>query len=334
VTRRVVRFAASCAALSSLAVIAFVVAPGGADAAPSSDEGSRLVAQMRTAPDSLRFTGVLELTWVDHGERKARSVDIADDRGAIEITSNGTRVFDEGTHTYFENGIGWSSALVEDRAATPRADHRWPLTVEAGPMVAGRPTQVVAATRADGTPAQRLFLDRATGLLLRRQVLDANGRVERSLTFVDLTIDGVAEVEPPSGVRTEKARPLEEVPSGYEAPTKPGGYVLVGRSRRTSGIELRYSDGLFAVSVVEQRGELDWDGLPARGVATDVAGSRARRYSEAGADVVVWERDGTVYTLASDAPSDVVDSLISGLTPARSTLEKIADYVLGPFGWS
>jgi hypothetical protein len=305
-----------------------------ADAAPSSDNGARLVEQMRTAPDSLRLTGVLRLTWIDRGARKALTVDIAVDRGAIEITSGGARVLDEGRHTYFERGIGWSSALVEDRAATPRADHHWPLRVESGPAVAGRPTTIVEATRGDGAPAQRLFLDRRTGLLLRREVLDTHGRVQRSLAFVELSIDDTADVEAPSGVRTEEARPLADVPSGYEAPSTPGGYVLVGRSRHPNGIELRYSDGLFAASVLEQRGELDWDALPRSGVATEVAGSRARRYSEAGADVVVWEHEGTVYTLASDAPSDVVDSLISGLTPSRSTLEKIADYVLGPFGWS
>jgi MucB/RseB N-terminal domain len=334
VRRRQLRAAAVLVAASCVSIVGLAGALHHADAAPSSDEGAQLVEQMHAAPAALRFTGVLQLTWIDRGERKDLTVDIADDRGVIEITSGDTRVFDRGTHTYFENGIGWSSAVIEDRAATPPADHRWPLAVGAGPTVAGRPTQVVEATRRDGTPAQRLFLDRDTGLLLRREVLDARGRVQRSLTFVELEIDGVAEVEPPRGVETEKAQPLGDVPDGYEAPAAPGGYVLVGRSRHPNGIELRYSDGLFAVSVLQQRGDLDWDALPDRGVSTEVAGNRARRYSEAGADVVVWEHDGTVYTLASDAPSDVVDSLIDGLTPSRSTLEQIADYVLGPFGWS
>jgi sigma-E factor negative regulatory protein RseB len=325
--------AAVCAAVSSISLVALAGVLHSADAA-SSEEGVQLVDQMRSAPDALSFTGVLKLTWFDRGERKDLTVDITDDRGAIEITSDDARVFDRGTHTYFEHGIGWSSAIVEDRAATPPADHRWPLAVDAGPTVAGRPTQVVEATRRDGTPAQRLFLDRDTGLLLRREVLDDRGRVQRTLTFVELSINGAAEVQPPSGVRAEKARPLESVPEGYEAPSAPGGYVLVGRSRHPNGIELRYSDGMFSVSVLEQRGDLDWGALPGTGVSTDVAGNRARRYSEAGADVVVWEHDGTVYTLASDAPSDVVSSLIDGLTPSRSTLEQIADYVLGPFGWS
>jgi sigma-E factor negative regulatory protein RseB len=332
--RRVATIAAACAAVSAVSLVALAGALHRADAASSSEEGVQLVDEMRSAPAALSFTGVLKLTWLDRGERKDVTVDITDDRGTIEVTSGDTRVFDRGTHTYFEHGIGWSSAIVEDRAATPPADHRWPLAVDAGPEVAGRPTHVVEATRRDGTPAQRLFLDRDTGLMLRREVLDGRGRVQRTLTFVELSINGAAEVQPPSGVRTEKAQPLEAVPEGYEAPSTPGGYVLVGRSRHPNGIELRYSDGLFSVSVLEQRGDLDWGALPSRGVSTDVGGNRAQRYSEAGADVVVWEHDGTVYTLASDAPSDVVDSLIDGLTSSRSTLEQIADYVLGPFGWS
>ena len=124
------------------------------------------------------------------------------------------------------------------------------------------------------------------------------------------------------------------MPSGYEAPSTPSGYVLVGRSRHPNGVELLYSDGLFTVSVLEQRGEVDWDGLPKGGVADEVGGNRARRYAEPGADVLVWERDGTVFTSVSDAPPDVIDAMIAGFTPSRSTVEQVADYVLGPFGWN
>ena len=48
----------------------------------------------------------------------------------------------------------------------------------------------------------------------------------------------------------------------------------------------------------------------------------------------MWERNGTVYTCVSDAPPDVIDAMVRGFTPDRSTVEKVADYVLGPFGWT
>jgi hypothetical protein len=134
-------------------------------------------------------------------------------------------------------------------------------------------------------------------------------------------------------VHTQKAIPLDDVPAGYEAPSTPSGYVLIGRSRHPNGIELLYSDGLFTMSVLEQLGDLDTDGMNG-GTAVDVGGNRATRYSEPGADVLVWERNGTVFTCVSDAPPDVIDAVVRGFTPSRSTVEKVADYVLGPFGWT
>jgi hypothetical protein len=51
--------------------------------------------------------------------------------------------------------------------------------------------------------------------------------------------------------------------------------------------------------------------------------------------VLVWERDGVVYTCVSDAPADVFDASVTALAaPERSALERVADFVLGPFGWN
>jgi hypothetical protein len=158
--------------------------------------------------------------------------------------------------------------------------------------------------------------------------------VQRSLRFLDLTVAAGPTLHAPRGVHTQKAVPLDDVPSGYIAPSTVSGYQLVGRSRHPNGVELLYSDGLFTVSVLEQRGDLDTSRLANGGTAVDVGGNGATRYSEPGADVLVWERDGTVFTCVSDAPPDVIDALVDGFTPSRSAAEKVADYVLGPFGWS
>jgi hypothetical protein len=48
--------------------------------------------------------------------------------------------------------------------------------------VSGRPTSVIEARRADGTAAGRFHIDRQTGLMLRRELLDQQGR-EVNLTF-------------------------------------------------------------------------------------------------------------------------------------------------------
>jgi hypothetical protein len=314
---------------------ALVGALRAASADSASAEAARLVTLMRAAPQAMQFSGVVRVTWLDHGKPNDITVNVTDDNGSIEVDSGQARVFDRGTRTYFKSRLGWSSALIEPEAENvPAPDHRWTLSVRSGPAIVGRPTRLVEATRSDGTAAQKLYLDADTNLLLRREVLDARGHVQRSLEFLDLTVDsGGPALHAPKGVSTHKAAPLADVPAGYAAPSTPSGYVLVSRSRHPSGVELLYSDGLFTVSVLEQRGELDWDGLPRGGVADEVGGNRARRYMEAGADVLVWERDGTVFTSVSDAPPDVIDAMIAGFTPSRSTAERVADYVLGPFGW-
>jgi hypothetical protein len=290
---------------------------------------------MRAAPQSMQFSGVVRVAWRVDGTPNDITVDITDDNGSIEVESGQARVFDRGTRTYFKSRLGWSSALIEpELERVPAPDHRWTLSVRRGPEIVGRPTRLVEATRSDGTAAQKLYIDTDSNLLLRREVLDARGQVQRSLEFLDLTVANGPALHAPTGVSARKAVPLDSVPSGYVAPSTPSGYVLVGLSRHPNGVELLYSDGLFTVSVLEQRGEVDWNGLPKGGTAAEVSGIRARRYAEPGADVLVWERDGTVFTSVSDAPPDVIDDMLDALTPSRSTVEQVADYVLGPFGWN
>ena len=323
----------ACVGVLAAAGLSGLFDRAGADA--SSAEAVHMIERMRDAPSALRFAATVRVTWRDRGATNDMVVHVTDDMGVLEVDSGAARVFDRGTHTYFKNELGWSSALVEpDRGASPSPDHRWRLAVSRGQPIAGRPTQLVEAVRADGTPAQRLFLDTQTGMVLRREVLDGRGRVQRSLEFVDLTLGAVSAPQAPSGVTTHKATALPSVPSGYEAPRAVAGYVLVAQSRHPNGVEFVYSDGMFAASVLEQRGDLDWDALPAHGTATDVEGTRARRYSDASADVVMFEHDGTVFTLVTDAPPDSVATLVDGLTPDRGTAEQVVDFVLGPFGWN
>jgi len=121
---------------------------------------------------------------------------------------------------------------------------------------------------------QKLFVDTQTGLLLRREVRDARGRTERSLEFKTLTIDGGVHALDEPGVRRKEAPSLRSVPDGYRAPSQPGaGYVLVSKARDPAGgVQLSYSDGLFTISIYEQRGELDWSGLAKGGTTQTIAG--------------------------------------------------------------
>lgn len=54
---------------------------------------------------------------------------------------------------------------------------------------AGRKAHVIEARRGDGSLAARFWLDRETGLLLRREIHDRRGRVMRESSFIELDME-------------------------------------------------------------------------------------------------------------------------------------------------
>ena len=312
---------------------------GAAGESDDAREAARLVAGTRAAASGYDFTGTATVRWnTSEGTRRAQ-VEVHDADRSIEIVSAEGVVIDEGRHTYLRDARsapGWTSLLVEPVARDlPAPGSHWELSTKPGHPIAGRLTTVVFATRPDGTPAQRLNVDDETGLLLGREVLGPSGRIERSVVFDDIEIGTAgAAVDTPT-VNSKQAPRLSSLPSGYRAPSSSAGYDLVTRSRHPDGVLLFYSDGLFTVSVLEQQGNLNWSALPDGGTTGDIAGTRTRAYREPSGNVLVWERDGLVYTCVSDAPTDVFTDMVGGLVGAgRSTPESVVDYVLGPFGWS
>lgn len=299
----------------------------------SSSNAARLIEQMREAPLTYDFDGVVELTWRDGKKIKRATVNVKSVNGTIEVASGSGKVVDYGATAYVLGDAGWTSVgVLPTPANLPSADHAWTLTARPGEEIAGRPTTTIVASRDATGAVQKLSLDTKTNLLLARVVRDANGQVQRSLQFTSLTF-GVGPSLAKSGTSSSSA--TKDVPDPYRAPHEPGGgYVLVATARGQGKVQLSYSDGLFTISVHEQRGTLDWDALPAGGTSLQIAGHQARRWVEPGDDVIVWESDGVVYTCVTDAPADVIDTMIAGLSPSgRSTVEKAVDFVLGPFGW-
>ena len=247
------------------------------DAGTSSSAGDRVVERMRSAARDLQFTGDVRMTWRDHGAVKELTVSVTGDNGSIEVNtdSDQARVFDRDGLTYYRGKLGWQSALIgPDPRNVPPADHAWTLTLKVGPTVAGRPTQVVVAKRRTGTPALRLFVDTETGLLLRREVLDTRGHVERSVEFTDFTLTPATELRAPSGVSPDYARRLTDVPEGFAVPAR--------RRRATCSCRVRSMTASWSCSTPtdcslcrssSERGDLDWDALPKGGVASEIGGN-------------------------------------------------------------
>lgn len=326
--------AAGVAVLGALAL----VWPGGAFGTSSpSETAAQLVERTRRAAQEHDFSGTTTVAWRDDGTLHRVEVDVTGDSGAIEARVGGNVVYDSGARTYVKDGSRWTGvALTADGDDAPAPAAHWRLRVREGKDVAGRATDQVVATRRDGTVAQRLSIDVGTGLLLAREVLGRDGRVERSLEFTAISIAPVGTgVTAPSGVPTERASSISRVPDGYEAPARLGAAEMVTRAKERDGVVFSYSDGLFSTTVFEQRGVLDWGSLPDGGTSSEVHGTTMARWSEPSGSVLVWERDGVVYTCVSDAPTDVFQAAIEDLTGSgRSALQRAADFVLGPFGWN
>ena len=205
--------------------------------------------------------------------------------------------------------------------------------------MAGRPTTLIEAGR-DGRVAERFAVDDATGLLLRREQLDARGRVERAVGFVELSDPtptvATAKLNAP---RSEGSAPkvVTKSPPEYVAPLRIGrGFALTGRYLDTDGtVQLFYSDGIYAASLFEQVGELDRHDLPDDATSSDLVGHRLTTYATPSATVVVWADDDRVYTLVSDAPMRDLEAILEDLpAPAQAdAASEMAQFVLDPFRW-
>ena len=322
-------------ALVVLVALPWAVTPFVSEAAEkgSSSTRAQLVEQMRDAPLTYDFDGVVELAWRDGKKMKRATVTVRGANGTIEVESAAGHVVDYGATTYVLGKSGWTSVGVTPTPVNlPAADHAWTLTTRTGAEVAGRPTTTVIASREchrRGAEARDRHADRAPAR--------PSGAFRRPPRALPRSSRRSSVGAGPSTAKSERSSSTASsaVPDGYRAPREPGGgYVLVATKRGKDGVQLSYSDGLFTVSIHEQRGALDWDALPAGGTSFEIAGHQARRYTEPGDDVIVWERDGVVYTCVTDAPTAVIDSMIAGLAPSgRSAVEKAVDFVLGPFGW-
>ena len=335
---------ATAAALAAVAPL--VLAPG--PAAPAqTGPGSQLLDDARRAARDQDFSGVLEVSWSDASGEHDSDVFVRSADGVLALGDR-PQVIVEGARRFVQGPDGWLAVWSrETRPDVPPAADKWQLTVRDGPTVAGRPTREIDATdRRDGRVRERLYLDETTSLLLRREHLDTRGRTVRAVGFTSIGEPAVGMLigslpgeapQTPSRSTNRQPRVLAEVAAPFRAPAIAGdGFRLAGRyDEDDHTLHLFYSDGLFSVSVFEQRGKLDAAGLPAGGESRTVAGRDVRRYRTPGGAVLVWESGDVVYTTVSDAPLDQLDEILADVTPPAhdSPLDRVTNFVLGPFSW-
>jgi negative regulator of sigma E activity len=180
----------------------------------------------------------------------------------------------------------------------------------------GRTAVLVEALRDDKTLAARFWIDKTTGLLLQRQLFGADGKtMVRATVFTALKIDGaefLGHLPPmlPSGVEAVGLGKVDNLRSeGWVcAPELPASLKLydVHQDTTNGSLQFSYSDGLFNVSLFEQRGTLD-PAAVAGFSSTDSPGVYLRYGMPS---YVVWSSGGIVYTLIGDLPPDQLGQVV------------------------
>jgi sigma-E factor negative regulatory protein RseB len=197
--------------------------------------------------------------------------------------------------------------------------------------LAGREAQIMLMEPADGWRfAQRLWADRATGFLLRADVLDRNGQVLESLAFSDVDLDakaGWAYRDDPmrghEGYRLVRlvAQPTRLQDEGWRLTGLPPGFRLLDCVRRTMGdplataqpadlrtVQAVFSDGLARVSVFIE--------------PVEPGASRRPLLTKLGATFTLMKPLGDWWlTVMGDVPVDTLKRFAGGLqrTDARAS---------------
>lgn len=287
-----------------------------------------LLARSAAAATAVAYTG-RAVTWDPSGT----------------TTTDLTHIPGRGTISLTVGAPAAQARLAPDGRSGSFADDGRPLTLlrdnyrvlreaDLDTVVAGRPAEAVVAVDADGVLDARYWLDTATGLLLRKELLDAKGLV-RSRTGFETFRLGV-----PAGTVVPAAAPdpwTEELGTnglavarsrGCACPESlPGGLALLDARRAPAGsvsalpvVHQLFSDGVETVSLFSIAGGLssaDADGLTARGFHREQLG-----------DHVAWVRGGTpteptatvVWACADDVLTLVTDDAVDPLGTASAVL--------------
>ncbi len=184
-------------------------------------------------------------------------------------------------------------------------------------QVAGRLARVVTARLGDGRLAARFWLDKATGLPLRRETFDGRGHMVSDAAFAALTVGPAAAARPPGAAARPwvTARPARLQAQGWPLPGPlPGNLVLLSaredHTAKRTVVDLDYSDGLSLVSVFLQRGHLQ---SRHTGWSRVTVGGSPVYADHSDGQIFAWSADGYVYTLVAAAPPQTVTRVVAAL---------------------
>ena len=290
------------------AALAAIVLAGIVSHPAQAGGNAEVLRRAQTASVRVAFDGEVMVQWLDgEGVEHHESMQVKGKGSQLELSA-GVK----------QPALTWSGGVGPTRTAPDPTD-KYDVRAEPGPLVLGRPTTRVVL-QLDGLITERADVDDASGLLLSREVFNERGELVRLVKFTAL--EDVRDAgAPPVKTGAWHAPRLDDLPRPFQAPDQlAAGYERLGTYRRGPAVQVLYGDGLRTLSVFTQLGHADSSALPAGGEHLEVGGTRGRRWTWAGGQVVTWSNRGTTTIVVGDGPpAEVLAAARSVPEPTRST---------------
>jgi sigma-E factor negative regulatory protein RseB len=310
----------------------------GTDIVPGSDPSAlALLRAAVLAESTLTYGGVEDVVGEDPGDDDASgsaagTTSRSDVVAVSHVAGEGTVLMVRGSSIGTRAGFLGAGARRPD-LFVDLLQRSYRVVLDGTATVAGRPTRVVAVQDANGVVAARFWVDDATGLLLRRDLVDGAGRTTASLAFRAVSLSDAPVAFLPPLLPTASTGGMDKAAlASYRSHGWPVDDRLAGMSlfdaRRVSDqgagsevLHLSYSDGLSTVSVFVQKGRLDVADVPGAR-RTTVAGQRVLSLPGQPRQLL-WDAGGFVVTVVADADRDQVSTVVAALPHATAA----------PSGW-
>jgi len=305
--------------------------------------GLLLMSAAATACQKVSYRGVQIVAWSSPRGSISYLIDVWHQPGRPELAESERDALPSAISHPATDGTGAAvGVLTISPAMLALLRSNYIIEYEGPGSSSDRAAQVVAVRRRDGTLAAQYWLDRHTGLPLRREMYDESGRRVSEGAFIDLEIGprSIGSVPSAQGQAWEAvvpaatsgggawppnaARVMALRADGWPVPRALAGNMTLASVTRTatsSGpvLDAFYSDGLSVVSVFLQRGQLSgtlpgWHQSRINGLPVYV--TQSGDLDEQG---LAWSAGGFVYTVIADAPPDSVAQIVVQLPHERTT---------------
>jgi sigma-E factor negative regulatory protein RseB len=332
-----------------LAITVAASLPASAAAPPTRVSWRYLLDRAAQAAEEHAYTG--EVLWVSYVEE-------GPDVSTFQVRSSGDGTIKVSDANRFDFRLGASGSALADyergwylplppadlarvHKGLPRLDGKYRVAVVGKDALLDRPaTKLEISRAADKQLMERLWVDDASGLLLRREMYGAGKKLLRMAVYLRLDLNAAGQdPQPPARGQTVRRPAVQEVDdttrlalpaAGWLVPEAlPGSYLpdasFTVSADDSQSLQMVYGDGLYTVSVFQQLGEPDSATLPDGVETSDALGFPAYTWPGAVPTRYVWEAEGRTFSIIGDAPPDDLRAIAASLPQPHtaSLLERL-----------